>query len=104
MSVRSFNCWFGLDAGCGPRYSLYKPPKKAANIKFEVGMMFNSLQDFKTAVTDYAVNGGWAVTFVKNDKIRVRAVWKEGCKWTVYCSKMRDQMNYLLHVVGLFKT
>ncbi|GMY19345.1 hypothetical protein FCV25MIE_14584 [Fagus crenata] len=63
-----------------PQYPVYKPPKKAKYIKFEIGMKFNSLQEFKNAVTDYAVHGGHGIRFEKNDKVRVRAVCKKGCK------------------------
>ncbi len=56
------------------QYPVYKPPKKARNIKFEIGMKFNSLEEFKNAVTNYAIHGGHGIRFEKNDKVRVRAV------------------------------
>ncbi|GMY10316.1 hypothetical protein FCV25MIE_05555 [Fagus crenata] len=76
-----------------PQYPVYKPPKKAKYIKFEIGMKFNSLQEFKNAVTDYAVHGGHGIRFEKNDKVRVRAVCKKGCKWVTYAVKMVGEMT-----------
>uniref|UniRef100_A0A2N9EMB4 SWIM-type domain-containing protein n=1 Tax=Fagus sylvatica TaxID=28930 RepID=A0A2N9EMB4_FAGSY len=76
-----------------PQYPVYKPPKKAKYIKFEIGMKFNSLQEFKNAVTDYAVHGGHGIRFEKNDKVRVRAVCKKGCKWVAYAVKMAGEMT-----------
>jgi hypothetical protein len=81
------------DDNVRPQYPVYKPPKKAKYIKFEIGMKFNSLQEFKNAVTDYAVHGGHGIRFEKNDKVRVRAVCKKGCKWVAYAVKMAGEIT-----------
>nr|KYP37207.1 hypothetical protein KK1_041613 [Cajanus cajan]KYP37210.1 hypothetical protein KK1_041616 [Cajanus cajan] len=47
--------------------------------KFEVGMEFSSLQDFKDAIKEHSVLNGRQVKFLKNDKRRVRVVCKQGC-------------------------
>jgi hypothetical protein len=76
-----------------PQYPMYKPPKKAKYIKFEIGMKFNSLEEFKNVVTDYAIHGGHGIQFEKNDKVRVKAVCKKGCKWVAYAVKMAGEMT-----------
>ena len=30
----------------------------------------------------------------KNDKVRVRAICQDGCKWIAYVAKMKDQMTF----------
>jgi hypothetical protein len=87
------------DDDVGPQYPVYKPPKKAKYIKFEIGMKFNSLEEFKNAVTDYAVHGGHGIRFEKNDKVRVRAVCKKGCKWVAYAVKMVGEMTCQLRTL-----
>ena len=55
------------------KFSIFKPVAKVKHIRFEKDMLFISPKQFKEAITDYAVHGGWGITFVKNDLVRVRA-------------------------------
>ena len=55
------------------RFSIFKPVAKAEHIRFEKDILFISPKQFKEAIIDYAVHGGWGVRFVKNDLVRVRA-------------------------------
>ena len=55
-------------------YPVFKPVLKAENIRFEKDMLFISPKQFKDAIIEYAVHGGWGIKFKKNDKKRVRAV------------------------------
>ena len=55
------------------RFTIFKPIAKVKHIRFEKDMLFISPKQFKEAITDYAVHGGWGITFVKNDLVRVRA-------------------------------
>ncbi|KAE9454419.1 hypothetical protein C3L33_13702, partial [Rhododendron williamsianum] len=73
-----------------PPHTMYRLVKTAENIKFEEGMVFTSLAQFKEAVTEYAVAGGYGIKFAKNDKERVRAVCdKEAeCPFTLLVSKV----------------
>ena len=77
-----------------PPYPAFIPPTNPKHTYFVKGMLFISLEQFKNAVTDYAVYGGWGIWFKKNDKVRVRAVCQDGCKWIAYVAKMRDQMTF----------
>ncbi|KAF7126704.1 hypothetical protein RHSIM_Rhsim11G0188900 [Rhododendron simsii] len=56
-----------------PPHTMYRLVKRAENIKFEECMVFTSLPQFKEAVTEYAIAGGYGIKFAKNDKERVRA-------------------------------
>nr|POE75005.1 hypothetical protein CFP56_65035 [Quercus suber] len=49
------------------RFPIFKPVANAEHIRFEKDMLFISPKQFKEAITDYAVHGGWGIRFVKND-------------------------------------
>ena len=53
---------------------MFKLIAKAEHIRFEKDMLFKTPKQFKEAITDYAVHGGWGIRFVKNDLQRVRVI------------------------------
>ena len=55
------------------RYPIFRPVTKAKHLRFEKDMLFISPKQFKGAITDYAIHGGWGIKFVKNDFVRVKA-------------------------------
>ena len=77
-----------------PPYPVFVPPTNPKHTNFVKGMLFISLEQFKNVVTDYVVHGGWGIQFKKNDKVRVRAICQDGCKWIAYVAKIRDQMTF----------
>ncbi|GMY12533.1 hypothetical protein FCV25MIE_07772 [Fagus crenata] len=56
---------------------------------------------FKEAMTDYVVEGEWGIKFVKNDKVRVRAVCQEGCKFVSYLTKLPRELTFQLKTLQL---
>ena len=50
------------------------------------------------------MHGGWGVTFVKNDKLRVRARCQSPCKFTTYLAKISKEMTYQLKTPNLEHT
>ena len=54
------------------KFPVFKPVFNLEHMRFEKNMLFVSPKQFKDAITEYAVNGGWGVKFVKNNKLRVR--------------------------------
>lgn len=79
-----------------PPHTMYRLVKTAENIKFEEGMVFTSLAQFKEAVTEYAVAGGYGIKFAKNDKERVRAICDKEteCPFTLLVSKVPRQITF----------
>ncbi|XP_038680892.1 uncharacterized protein LOC119981819 [Tripterygium wilfordii] len=59
-------------------------------------MQFSTLKEFKIAVKDYAVSGGYQLKYGHNDKRRCQLVCKGrvDCPWKVWCSKIRGQSTY----------
>uniref|UniRef100_A0A2N9HKG1 SWIM-type domain-containing protein n=1 Tax=Fagus sylvatica TaxID=28930 RepID=A0A2N9HKG1_FAGSY len=84
-----------------PTFPIFRPVARAKDIRFELGMLFTSTKQFKEAMTEYAVEGGWGIRFVKNDKVRVRAVCQEGCKFVAYLAKLPRELTFQLKTLQL---
>lgn len=67
---------------------MFRPRSNAEHIRFENYMLFNSPKQFKDAITEYAMHGGWDIRFVKNDKLRVRVHCQPNSKFVAYLAKM----------------
>ncbi|KAG5566267.1 hypothetical protein RHGRI_002015 [Rhododendron griersonianum] len=83
------------------RFENFKPPERAENLRFIKGMLFSSLQQFKTAMSEYAVHGGYGIKFKNNDKSRVRPMCEDGCTFKVLCSKVPRQETFQLKTCEL---
>ena len=79
-----------------PTFPIFRPIARAKDIRFEIIMLFTSTTQFKEAMTEYAVEGEWGIRFVKNDKVRVRAVCQEGCKFVSYLTKLPRELSFQL--------
>ncbi|KAK9986881.1 hypothetical protein SO802_031832 [Lithocarpus litseifolius] len=86
------------------KFPVFKPVAKAEHIYFEKDMMFTTPKQFKEAITDYAVHGGWGIRFIKNDLQRVRVVCQEGCKFVAYLTKLPREKSYQLRTLTLEHT
>jgi len=80
----------------GSKYVKYRKEQLGKSYEFRLGMEFNSLDDFKDAIVEWNVLNGHHIKFVKNDKIRVRAVCREKCGFLAFCSKVGDRHTYQL--------
>ena len=85
-------------------FPVFKPVAKVEHIYFEKDMLFTTPKQFKEAITDYAVHGGWGIRFVENDLQRVRAVCQEGCKFVAYLTKVPKERTYQLRTLTLEHT
>ena len=83
---------------------MFKPVAKVEHIRFEKDMLFTTPKQFKEAVIDYVVHGGWGIRFVKNDLQRVRVVCKENCKFVAYLAKLPREKSYQLRTLNLEHT
>ena len=55
----------GKGRGQKRTFPVFKPGSKAGHIRFEKDMLFTTPKQFKEAITDYAVHGGWGIRFAK---------------------------------------
>ncbi|XP_050277691.1 uncharacterized protein LOC126719148 [Quercus robur] len=86
------------------KFPMFKPVAKAEHIYFEKDMLFTTPKQFKEAITNYTVSGGWGIKFVKNDLQRVRAVCQERCKFVAYLTKVPRERSYQLRTLTLERT
>ena len=86
------------------RYPIFRSIAKAENLRFEEDMLFLSPKQFKDAMTDYAVHGGWGIKFVKDDLVRVRAQCQPGCKFVAYLAKVPREKSYRLKTLNMAHT
>ena len=62
-------------------------------IKFEMGMQFDSREEFTTAVKNHAIGNGFNAKFVRSNKLNVEVKCKgKDCPWRIYASwgSMKD--------------
>ena len=83
---------------------MFKEVAKVEHIRFEKDMLFTTPKQFKEAVIDYVVYGGWGIRFVKNDLQRVRVVCQENCKFVAYLEKLSREKSYQLRILNLEHT
>ena len=86
------------------KFLVFKQISNLKHMRFEKNILFISPKQFKDAITEYAVNGGWRVKFVKNDKLRVKAKCQPPCKFTTYLAKLPREMSYQLKTLNLEHT
>ncbi|KAL0009035.1 hypothetical protein SO802_010537 [Lithocarpus litseifolius] len=85
-------------------FPVFRPVSNPDDLVFEKHMLFTSAKQFKEAITEYAVKGGWGVKFVKNDKVRVRAKCQPPCKFTAYLAKLPREMSWQLKTLNMEHT
>lgn len=56
--------------------------------KFELGMLFSSVEAVKNAVKQHSIKHGKQLK-LKVERTKVRAKCRGGCKWTLYASVMQ---------------
>ena len=58
-----------------------------SNPTFKVGMVFESVEILRKAITKYSLKNKVDIKMPKNDQRRIRAHCAVGCPWTLYASK-----------------
>ncbi|CAI9777018.1 unnamed protein product [Fraxinus pennsylvanica] len=61
------------------------------NPKLEIGLLFGSFEELKSAVRNHVVFNRVESIFKRNDKERFHCVCKEGCPWKLWASKLQGQ-------------
>lgn len=57
------------------------------NPSFKVGMVFDSVETLRKAITEYGLKNRVDIKMPRNDQRRLRAHCADGCPWTLYASK-----------------
>ncbi|MED6170524.1 hypothetical protein PIB30_031866 [Stylosanthes scabra] len=77
--------------GDSVRFPVYKAQKDMKEYGWEVGTVFASREEFKDAVTTFAVQTSRGITFGKIDLKRVRANCQNSCPFWLYATKMGEE-------------
>ncbi|XP_058776819.1 uncharacterized protein LOC131651168 [Vicia villosa] len=64
------------------------------DFKFQWGMQFNSLDEFRYAIREWSVLNGREITFTKNESDRVRVVCSAKCGFLMLCSKVGHKRTF----------
>nr|POE84693.1 hypothetical protein CFP56_75641 [Quercus suber] len=86
------------------KYPIFRLVTKVEQLRFEKDMLFISTKQFKDAITDYTIHGGWSIKFVKNDLVRVRARCQPGCKFVAYLAKVPREKSFRLKTLNMEHT
>ncbi|KAJ1693179.1 hypothetical protein LUZ63_009877 [Rhynchospora breviuscula] len=70
------------------RYLEFNAVVDMSNPQFQIGMVFGSFDEFKSAIKEYAIKQRRNIHFKKNDTVRVKAICKNGCPWNIWASQM----------------
>ncbi|XP_023641182.1 uncharacterized protein LOC111831391 [Capsella rubella] len=56
--------------------------------ELKLKQVFDTLEEFKDAMVDYVLNGGWNVKYSRwgKDKSELKCAMKRDCPWRIYCS------------------
>ncbi|XP_038698484.1 uncharacterized protein LOC119996055 [Tripterygium wilfordii] len=84
------------DLDGGNHFPAYIPLKDMGNFNWEIGMVFNSRQQFVEAVSTYAVYCGRRMKWDKLDHTRARVICYSSCKFMLYASKITNEETWQL--------
>ncbi|KAK2970220.1 hypothetical protein RJ640_021656 [Escallonia rubra] len=79
----------------------HKLTKSWENCITGVQQQFNSVHEFRDALSKYAIAHGFTYTLKKNESARVSAKCKaEGCPWRVYASRLSTTQLFLIKTMN----
>ena len=64
-------------------------------------MIFKSVDEFREALSKYAVARGVKLTIRPNERKRVKVKCKEGCPWLLFDSLDRKSNNFIIKTYNL---
>nr|XP_027096179.1 uncharacterized protein LOC113716076 [Coffea arabica] len=67
------------------------------DIEFEKGMLFTNVDAFRAVLKDYAIQKGFPLVRLKNEKSRCTAkCGAEGCNWRIHASPVADTTTFMV--------
>ncbi|XP_058781430.1 uncharacterized protein LOC131655613 [Vicia villosa] len=81
------------------KFEKFKKEHLNRDFKFQWGMEFNSLDEFRYAIREWSVLNGRQITFVKNESDRVRVVCRATCGFLMLCSKVGHKRTFAIKTI-----
>jgi len=78
----------------GPKFCKFRPEDMNKEFKFQLGMEFDSLKDFKQALMEHSVLNGKEFKFVKNDQKREKVVCKKKCGFLIMVNMVGGRQTF----------
>ena len=67
------------------------------NFEFECGQLFRDVKHIREVLLDYEVLGGYGISRLKNDKLRLTAICANPeCKWRLHASVLPDKRTFMV--------
>ncbi|RYR30205.1 hypothetical protein Ahy_B01g055025 [Arachis hypogaea] len=88
------------DEASKKKFPVHKELKDMSKYQWEAGTLYATREEFKEAVTSYAVHTGRNIKFPVVDNVRVRAKCGDGCEWFAYAVKMANEDSWQLRTVN----
>ncbi|RYR65371.1 hypothetical protein Ahy_A03g011302 [Arachis hypogaea] len=78
-----------------PVFSQSNVDAPVSQVRLEVGMEFETLNQFRKAVRKFNINIGRSIFFARCDSTRSKAIcYDEDCPWQIYCAKRTFPASY----------
>lgn len=74
-------------------------PNRNDSIKFEIGEKFSSMEEFRSAVKEYGIKERRKVHFITNDNDRIQVGCEPGCRFYIWCSKIKGSDEAQIRVM-----
>ncbi|XP_040374570.1 uncharacterized protein LOC121052773 [Rosa chinensis] len=85
------------DDGVQERFPEFNPKVDMEDPYFCKGMKFATAKILRAAIRERAIQKGWEAVFVKNDKVRIRAIcMADDCPFELYASKMQHEDTLMI--------
>ncbi|WOL05379.1 hypothetical protein Cni_G14107 [Canna indica] len=78
------------------RRKIYNPKCKMEDIRFEIGMKFESIKKFKQVVQSYALSNGVNIRWVRCCKEIMEAKCMGSCPWRIYGSWKQHEATFII--------
>ncbi|XP_028102732.1 uncharacterized protein LOC114301971 [Camellia sinensis] len=75
--------------------------KEGEKITLEKGMIFDDVNHFRTVLQEFAIERGFKLIKIKNDKKRVTCICASSmCEWRIHASPLSDGVTYKIKTLG----
>ncbi|XP_058749183.1 uncharacterized protein LOC131622170 [Vicia villosa] len=81
------------------KFEKFKKEHLNKDFKFQWGMEFSSLDEFRYAIREWSVLNGRQITFIKNESDRVRVVCRANCGFLMLCSKVSHKRTFAIKTI-----
>lgn len=68
----------------GVRYNEWNENMDIRDVELSVGMKFDTRQNYRDVLRDWAVRRGWDLKVIENEKHKITTTCKNQCEWRIH--------------------